>query len=53
MAELARSKGIKPWIQEMKLSPKNLVKAMEELEKSNVRYRFCMTNYEEQFPSQS
>lgn len=49
MLQLAADKGIKTWVEEAPLSKENLAKIMTRLHGNDVRYRFCMTNYEEQF----
>lgn len=49
MLQLAADQGIKSWIEEIPLSTDGLKLAMEKLEKSTVRYRSCMTKYDEAF----
>ncbi|KAK3368658.1 chaperonin 10-like protein [Podospora didyma] len=49
MLQLAADKGIKTWVEEFPISDKNLAEVMTKLKKNDVRYRFCMTNYDEQF----
>ncbi|UZP43729.1 hypothetical protein NXS19_011541 [Fusarium pseudograminearum] len=49
MLQLAADKGLKSWIEEIPISTKGLQQAMQALEKSSVRYRSCMTNYDEAF----
>ncbi|EGU88421.1 alcohol dehydrogenase (NADP+) [Fusarium oxysporum f. sp. raphani 54005] len=49
MLQLAADKGIKSWIEEIPISKEGLQQAMEALRTSSVRYRSCMTNYEEAF----
>jgi alcohol dehydrogenase (NADP+) len=49
MLQLAADKGIKSWIEEIPISKEGLEQAMEALRTSSVRYRSCMTNYEEAF----
>ncbi len=49
MLQLAADKSIKTWLEEVPISDKNLATVMTKLQKNNVRYRFCMTNYEDQF----
>jgi alcohol dehydrogenase (NADP+) len=49
MLELAVEKGVKPWVEEVKISEGNLAEALKKLEANKVKYRFCLTGYEEQF----
>ncbi|KAI5465029.1 chaperonin 10-like protein [Mariannaea sp. PMI_226] len=49
MLQLAADKGIKSWVEEITISKEGLQKAMDNLKTSSVRYRSCMTNYEEAF----
>jgi len=49
MLELAADKGVQGWVEEIPISREGLQKAMEKLEKSSVRYRSCMTGYDEAF----
>ncbi len=49
MLQLAADKGINSWLEEVPISDKNLAEVMTRLKKSDVRYRFCMTNYQDQF----
>ena len=49
MLQLAADKGIKSWVEECPISDKNLATIMTRLRKNDVRYRFCMTRYEDQF----
>lgn len=49
MLQLAADKGIKTWVEERPISEGNLAEVMQKLKKSDVRYRFCMTDYEKQF----
>ncbi len=49
MLQLAADKGIKSWVEELPISPANLATALERLHKTDVRYRFCMTNYADVF----
>lgn len=49
MLQLAADKGIKTWVEEYPISDKNLAEVMTKLKKNDVRYRFCMTNYADQF----
>lgn len=49
MLQLAADKGIKTWVEEIPINEKNLSEAIQKQHKSDVRYRFCLTNFEEQF----
>jgi alcohol dehydrogenase (NADP+) len=49
MLDLAAEKGIKSWVEEVKISPEGLKMAMQRLHKNDVRYRFTMVGYEEAF----
>ncbi|KAK1765584.1 NADP-dependent alcohol dehydrogenase [Phialemonium atrogriseum] len=49
MLQLAADKGIKPWVEEAPISDKKLAEILSRLHKNDVRYRFCLTNYAEQF----
>ncbi|KAM7188597.1 NADP-dependent alcohol dehydrogenase 6 [Rhypophila sp. PSN 637] len=49
MLQLAADKGIKTWVEEFPISDKNLAEVMTKLKKNDVKYRFCMTNYADQF----
>jgi len=49
MLQLAADKGIKTWVQEIPISKEGLKEALSKLEHHDVRYRFCMTNYEDVF----
>ncbi|KAM5351180.1 hypothetical protein ACJ41O_003903 [Fusarium nematophilum] len=49
MLQLAADKGIRSWIEEIPISKEGLQLAMENLEKSKVRYRSCMVNYDAAF----
>ena len=49
MLQLAADKGIKTWVEEYPISDKSLAEVMEKLKNNEVRYRFCMTNYADQF----
>jgi alcohol dehydrogenase (NADP+) len=49
MLQLAADKGIKTWVEEKPISEEGLAEIMQKMKKSDVRYRFCMTNYDEQF----
>jgi alcohol dehydrogenase (NADP+) len=49
MLQLAADKGIKTWVEEHPISEEGLAEIMSKLKKNDVKYRFCMTNYEDQF----
>ena len=49
MLNLAAEKGIRTWVEEVPISDKNLAQVMQRLHNNDVRYRFCMTNYADQF----
>jgi len=49
MLQLAVDKNLKPWVEEVPISKESLPKTLKRLEGNDIRYRFCLTNYEEQF----
>ena len=49
MLDMAASKGIKSWVEEIPISREGLQKAMDKLQKSSVRYRSCMVGYDKAF----
>lgn len=49
MLDLAASKNLNTWVQEIPLSKEGLQKAMGMLEDSSVRYRSCMVDYDKAF----
>lgn len=49
MLQLAADKGIKTWVQEVQISKENLAETLTKLHNNDVRYRYCLTGYEEQF----
>lgn len=49
MLQLAADKGIHTWVEEVPLSAENLKTSLNRLAKSDVKYRFCLTNYEDVF----
>ncbi|KAK3340641.1 chaperonin 10-like protein [Neurospora tetraspora] len=49
MLELAASKGVRTWVEEVKINERNLKGVMERMKGSGGRYRFCLTGYEEAF----
>ena len=51
MLQLAADKGIKSWVEEVKLSADNLAEALQKLHKNDVRYRYTLTGYDDVFPN--
>lgn len=49
MLQLATDKKLFTWVEKIPISPEGLKQAFEGVEKSDVRYRYCMTNYEDAF----
>ncbi|KAI1645345.1 GroES-like protein [Daldinia loculata] len=49
MLQLAADKGIKSWVEAVPLSAENLSTTVQKLKKSDVRYRFTMTDYDKVF----
>ena len=49
MLQLAADKGIKSWVQEIPIGPEGLKTAIEGLGSHAVRYRYCMTKYDDAF----
>lgn len=49
MLQLAADKGINTWVEEIPISAENLSTALTKLSKHDVKYRFCLTNYEDTF----
>jgi alcohol dehydrogenase (NADP+) len=49
MLQLAADKGIKPWVEEVKIGEESLKKTLVRLEGNDVRYRFCLVGYDEVF----
>lgn len=49
MLKLAAEKGVQPWVEEIPISKENLKTALTRLHNNDVRYRFTLTNYEEEF----
>lgn len=49
MLQLAADKGIRTWIEEVPINEKNLADVMTRLHNNDVKYRFCLTNYQDQF----
>jgi alcohol dehydrogenase (NADP+) len=53
MLQLAADKGIKSWVEEVKISAENLSQAVQKLQKNDVRYRFTLSGYDEAFGPRS
>ncbi|OAA64394.1 Alcohol dehydrogenase superfamily, zinc-type [Niveomyces insectorum RCEF 264] len=51
MLQLAAEKGIHSWVETVPITAANLATTVQRLKKSDVRYRFCLTNYAEAFGS--
>ncbi|KAI1104196.1 GroES-like protein [Jackrogersella minutella] len=49
MFRLAADKGVKSWVETVPISAENLSKTMQRLKKTDVRYRFTMTDYDKAF----
>jgi len=49
MLQLAADKNIKSWIEEIPISEAGLKEAFERVKSNDVRYRFCMTQYDKAF----
>lgn len=49
MLQLAADKGLNSWVEEIPISKEGLQLAMEKLEKSSVRYRSCMVDFDKAF----
>ena len=49
MLKLAAEKGIKSWVETVPISEENLSKTIQKLERNDVRYRFCMVDYDAAF----
>lgn len=49
MLDLAAEKGIKPWVEEVKIGEGELGRTLKRLEEGDVKYRFCLTGFEEAF----
>lgn len=49
MLDLAATKGLKSWVEEIPISKDGLQQAMNKLKDSSVRYRSCMVNYDDAF----
>lgn len=51
MLDLAAAKGVKSWVQEIPVSKAGIQRAMENIENGNVRYRSCLTGFDDEFGS--
>lgn len=51
MLQLAADKGIRTWVEEVPINAQNLAKTLKRLEANDVRYRFCLVDYPDQFGS--
>jgi alcohol dehydrogenase (NADP+) len=49
MLQLAADKGLKSWVEEVKISAEGLKSAVTRLRRNDVRYRFTMVGYDEAF----
>lgn len=49
MLSLAAEKGLNSWVEEIPISKEGLQEAMKKLEKSSVRYRSCMVDFDKAF----
>lgn len=49
MLKLAADKKIDSWVESVPISAENLAKTIERLEKNDVRYRFTMVDYDNEF----
>lgn len=49
MLQLAADKGLKSWVEEIPISTKGLQQAMDNLQTNSVRYRSCMTKFDDAF----
>lgn len=49
MLKLAAEKGIRPWVEEIKLSEDGCKEAVERVHKNDVRYRFTLTDFDKAF----
>ncbi|KAK0631065.1 chaperonin 10-like protein [Bombardia bombarda] len=49
MLQLAADKGISTWVEEVKIGKEALAETLSKLHNNKVRYRFCLTGYEEEF----
>lgn len=49
MLDLAAEKKIDSWVEEIPITAENLKTALLRLHDNNIKYRFTLTNYEEQF----
>lgn len=49
MLQLAAEKNIKTWVEEIPISSENLTKSLSRLHKGDIRYRFCLVGYDDEF----
>jgi len=49
MLNLAATKGLKSWVEEIPISKEGLKSAVSRLKKNDVKYRFTMTDYDKEF----
>ncbi|EAA28495.1 GroES-like protein [Neurospora crassa] len=49
MLQLAADKGVRTWVEEVKINEENLKGVMQKMKGAGGRYRFCLTGYEEAF----
>ena len=52
MLKLAADKKVQPYIEKVPLSAESLSKSLQRLEKHDVHYRFCLTDFDKQFGDQ-
>jgi alcohol dehydrogenase (NADP+) len=51
MLRLAAEKGVKPWVETLKLSEQGCKEAVERVKDNKVHYRFTMTDFDKAFGS--
>lgn len=49
MLELASKQNIKSWVETIDISEAGCKEALERLAKNDVRYRFCLVNFDKVF----
>ncbi|KAL2753041.1 hypothetical protein ACRALDRAFT_2030118 [Sodiomyces alcalophilus JCM 7366] len=49
MLQLAADKKLYPWVEKIPIGPEGLKQAFQGVDSSKVRYRYCMTNYDDAF----
>lgn len=49
MLQLAADNNIRPWVEEVPISAENLSSTLVRLDKGDIKYRFCLTNYADAF----